>query len=370
MPTRAQVQDLTLFIADLYNEIESEILVNAAKSLKMSDGLTAEGYPTYQAEQLRRLGPLTAENIQIMQKHSERTAEELDVWIQAIGTQSAAETDADLAALLPDKATRIPPAAQSSAIAAILTAYGNQAKEVFNLTNTTMLKEAQALQMEILNKVSAQVVTGQKTPQQALVSVVREAADRGIALPLPESKTGQKWQLEGYVNMITRTTSGQLAADMQFARMDEFGVDLVEISSHMGARPKCAPYQGRIYSRSGKSKIYPALSSTSYGEKDGLKGINCGHNFYPFVHGKNEKTFEPYDKAENDRVYRESQEQRKIEREIRKAKKQAAVMGGLGDEDAIKAANQKVKDKQLKMREYLGDTGRTRRYDRERVVAP
>lgn len=370
MPTRGQIQDLTLFIADLYNEIETEILVNAAKSLKMSDGLTAEGFLTYQTEQLQRLGALTAENIAIMQKYSGRTLEELESWIQTVGIQSAEEIDADLAQLLPEKAATIPPAAMSGNIAAIIGAYGAQAKDAFNLTNTTMLKEAQRLQMEIINKVSGQVLTGQKTPQQALVSVVRECTEKGLALPLPESKTGQKWQLEGYVNMITRTMSGQVTNEMQEARMDEFDIDLVEISSHAGARPKCAPYQGRIFSRSGKSKLYPALSSTSYGEKDGLKGINCGHVFYPFVHGKSKQTYKPYDKEENDRIYKESQKQRQLERDIRKAKKEAAVMAALGDEDAIAKANKKIKERQSKMRTFINETDRRRRYDREKVVTP
>ena len=67
---------------------------------------------------------------------------------------------------------------------------------------------------------------------------------------------------------------------------DEVGCDLVEVSAHAGARPEHALWQGKIYSRSGKSEKYPDfVASTGYGTGAGLCGWNCRHSFGPYVEG-------------------------------------------------------------------------------------
>src|SRR5574344_1273551 len=105
--------------------------------------------------------------------------------------------------------------------------------------------------------------------------------------------------------------------ESQIERMDELDEDLIEVSSHAGARPLCAPYQGHVYSRTGKSTQYPSLDSTSYGEPAGLFGINCGHVMYPYFPGT-KQTYKPTDdESQNVEDYKESQKQRQIERSIR-----------------------------------------------------
>ena len=44
------------------------------------------------------------------------------------------------------------------------------------------------------------------------------------------------------------------------------------------------------------------------------------------------------------------------------------MMKALQDENAIKAANAKVRERQRKMREFIDESGRTRRPGRERIV--
>lgn len=64
------------------------------------------------------------------------------------------------------------------------------------------------------------------------------------------------------------------------------GCDLVEVTAHAGARPEHAVWQGKIYSRSGKSEKYPSLvESTGYGTGPGLGGWNCRHSMFPYFDG-------------------------------------------------------------------------------------
>ena len=94
--------------------------------------------------------------------------------------------------------------------------------------------------------------------------------------------------------------------------------------------------------------------------------INCGHYPIPVVPGVSiphgADNIEP--KAQNDKAYEESQQQRALERQIREAKRVVEMEGPLAtDKD-----KDRVKDLQAQMRDFINETGRTRRYDREQVV--
>src|SRR5690606_7882408 len=77
----------------------------------------------------------------------------------------------------------------------------------------------------IVDRVVADLISGLKSPQQALRGAVRQLANRGL-IALVDSR-GRNWSLEGYVGMILRTMSTKIANEMQEARFDEWGVDLV-----------------------------------------------------------------------------------------------------------------------------------------------
>ena len=127
--------------------------------------------------------------------------------------------------------------------------------------------------------------------------------------------------IETATTRAVRTGISQASGNVQTARMDEFGVDLVLVSSHMGARPEHAEWQGKIYSRSGTDLQYPDfVQATRYGYVDGLCGANCRHNFGPWFEGM-ENPFEQYDSEENRKQYELEQKQRTMERRIRDTKR-------------------------------------------------
>lgn len=96
-------------------------------------------------------------------------------------------------------------------------------------------------------------------------------------------------------------------------------------------------------------------------------GINCRHIFYPYIEGVSTKRYEPYPEKENREAYEQSQKQRYFERRIRKAKRELAMVEGLDDPKAIKKAKEKIKDRQATMRNFIDESGRRRRYEREKA---
>ena len=152
------------------------------------------------------------------------------------------------------------------------------------------------------------------------------------------------------------------------------------MSSHPGARPLCYPYQGKFFSwsegpgefidGSGQLQHYDNINDSSYGEPAGLFGINCGHHPIPIIPGFSYPQDGPVqDEEENRKAYEESQVQRAYEREIRYAKRDLEVAKATGDEEAVKERKKAVQEEQARMRKFIDETGRARRYDREQIPA-
>ncbi|PGR97608.1 phage minor capsid protein [Bacillus thuringiensis] len=364
-------QQLSLFVVDIYNAIEEELLLNMARMLKhdMPLLLAAENGDQYQhwrMVQLNKLGTLEKQQLETLAKHSGKTVEEVRAMLKAAGSAAIADhEDIYNQAMKLGLLEVAPPTATNATLIGILNAYVNQALNTLNLVNTTMLKHSQQMYLDVLNTTVGKMLTGTITQQQAVRQTIAEWSNKGI--PGFVDKSGKRWSAEAYVNMVCRSTSNNVANEMQDERMKDYGVDLVETSSHMGARPKCAPYQGRIFSMSGKSKKYPAWSTTSYGDPAGILGVNCRHIKYPYIEGMSTKRNKPQDYAENDRVYKESQKQRSLERDIKKAKREVMLLEEIGDKEGVRLAKQKVSQRQANMRDFIKATGRKRRPEREKI---
>lgn len=358
-------QQLTMSTVEVFLAIEEQILMNIAKLLKRHNGLLDEDINSWQVAQLEQLGTLTQQNIITIAKYSGFAIDEVAKALKEAGYSAVQEYEGILQEAVQEGLAIEPPElATSSALASILSTYQQQAEDTFNLVNTTLLNQAEQAYLDIVNQVVGKVMSGTQTPREALREVSREWAERGV--PALIDRSGRRWSTEAYLNMVMRTMSSNVANDMQDARMQEFGVDLVEISSHMGARPKCAPYQGRIFSLSGSDPKYPSFSSTSFGQPDGLFGINCRHVKYPYIKGTSKKRYKPYNAKKNREAYEESQQQRYLERQIRKAKRELAMMEAMGDEEGILEAKRLVRARQANIREFISETDRTRRYEREK----
>ena len=209
----------------------------------------------------------------------------------------------------------------------------------YNFTATTA-GEANQLFIETMDTIYNRVMTGGGGYIEAFTEAINDLAKTGIIIQYP---TGHKDTIETATLRCVRTGVSQASAQIQLARMDEMGVDLVIVSSHMGARPSHQVWQGKIYSRSGKSRKYADfVESTGYGTGEGLCGWNCRHNFSPYFEGM-PNPFERYNDKENVELYENTQIQRRMERNIRKTKRENEVLlsaAGEADQETAKAINE------------------------------
>ena len=242
-----------------------------------------------------------------------------------------------------------------------------------NLTNTRMMdagngmetltKAARREYYDAVNKAFLEVRTGKSTTPQAVKSACQSLADKGIQITHWQS--GHRDSVDVAVRRNIRTAIAQTSGKMTLARMGDYNSDLVEVSAHMSARPSHYVWQGQIYSLTGANGYENFYEATGYGTLLGLCGVNCRHRFFPYFEGTT-PSFEQYDEEANKKAYDLTQEQRAIERKIRKAKRQEAAAKGAGYDDA--SAKSAVRSAQKEMRDFLKEHPDMRRMpDREQI---
>lgn len=373
-------------VTSLYTDLEERLMQNIIRHIKTWD----QPIPSdeWQMERLAEIGKLDKEHIRIIAQTAGLSPTAIERMLEETAEKTMAALEPGLEALARRGiAGEAVPIKKSRSIKQVMKHYRAQARDTLNTCNTTMLYKARDAYMklvldtvsaakeieekqqylDILNRGVTSVITGADARQQALRRTIREFNDRGI--PAFVDRRGRQWTPEAYVNMCMRATSGSTAAEVQLSRCQDYGIDLVEVDSHSGARPKCARDQGKIFDRSNTSDKYPHWDTSSYGEPDGLLGINCGHHIYPYVEGVNIRRYFPTEDLDaNDRRYKEIQQQRALERSVRKQKRECMLFDELGDPQAFEEASAKLKKKEQQLAQYVKQKDLPRRRNREQVV--
>ena len=370
-----------------FQDLEDQLMANIVRHCKDYDQPIASD--EWLMRKLAEIGKLNQENIKIIAKSTGLSQTAMERMLNEMAEKVLGEVEPGMKQLVQRGLVgEAVPAKKSRNVKQVLTTMRGQAKDTLNLCNTTMLYKARDAykklvgnivstadeiadkqqKLDILNKHATSAVIGAESRQQALTKCIKEFNDKGI--PAFVDKRGREWTPEAYVNMAMRSTSNTMAAEVQMARADDYGLDLVEVDSHSGARPKCARDQGKIFDRSNKSKKYPHWNTSSYGEPDGLLGINCGHHIFPYMEGVSIRRYFPTEDMDaNDKLYKETQVQRAFERDVRKQKRECMLYDEIGAEDALEDAAVKLKSKEAKLKAYVDKNEQLhRRKDREQVV--
>lgn len=164
--------------------------------------------------------------------------------------------------------------------ASVLT--GDQIDLVQSLTNQLMAEITDAtmtamatVQSAILGRIEPDVYRRVGLEQVAAM----QATGKGVKAVVPgfvealrregitafTDKAGRAWSLHTYCSMVTRTASRQAEVAAVLSADPEH--DLYKISSHGTTCSLCAPYEGRVYSRSGTDPDFPALAD-AFGKVD------------------------------------------------------------------------------------------------------
>lgn len=389
--TALEALNLAAPIADAYMSVEERLLVRIARQLSLNDDHQLNEVSRWQLKQLAKHGLLRQDAHKIIAAGTKGIPGNVAETVRQAIDDTLAEDG--IQGMWHDKQF-----AESAANS--VKHYRNQAKNVYNQVNTVMKYKAESTfvravntvaekwtaeqrreqseiankqdVLNILNSNTAAVVSGAESRTKAVRTTIHEMAQKGI--PAFVDKSGREWSPEAYVNMDIRATVKNTALEAQFSTMDSLGQDVFEVSSHPGSRPKCRPWQGKLISRSGKTteitdingrkhKVIP-LSQTSFGEPDGLFGINCGHRPRGVSDGLFRKSSVEYDDEEDKALYNKVCKQRELERKVRKSKTEADMLEAAGDTEGAKEVRRKMAEQNKALKSYCDSNGLKYRSDR------
>lgn len=211
-------------------------------------------------------------------------------------------------------------------------------------------------------------VEGGDSPRRAIEDTVPRLSKLGITTI--DYKSGVSTSVDAALRRHLVTQANQARNDVLWRRMDEWGCDLVYTTAHYGARPTHAVWQGKVFSRSGRSAKYPPLvDATGYGTAAGLCGVNCRHRMVPYVEGAS--TLPDTDYSEQERLtgmtggeyYVATQAQRRMEAAIRATKREVSVGEAAGVD--MTAGRVRLGELQSKLRAHCREHHLRRDYGRE-----
>ena len=390
---RNRLDDLSWAMSQVYSGVEDRIMINLAKYFPM---VHAKGQMTgsfeYQARMLGKMGSVTKETVAIIAGSLGNADEALRRSLTtAILDALQGEEGKLIAAAKKGLLTGIPGEIAPSMMQAFRTYY-QQSADKLNLVNTVMLESAQAAYTAAvtdaaariqqiqgaLNLGAGEVITGVSAWNQAMRTTVQSMVKAGITGYIDHA--GRRWSPEAYVAMDIRTTMFNTSRAAVWERNQQYNNDLYQVSSHMGARPLCYPWQGKVLSTSGRTGtttdldgnevvIHSEAEVESFRYGGGLFGVNCGHYPMVFIPGFSKLKDVPQDEEENAKTYAESQQQRALERKLREEKRDLEVMKAQGvGEEAIKAQRERVRRASGDLDTFCEETGRHR--DRTREYTP
>lgn len=372
MLTPAKLDKLPEPMVQLMAELQDDILKDICRRLTKSNYLTPTAeWQLYKANQLRLSSADINRRIARQLKMRERTVREL--YTEAV--KAAIHEDAEIYryAIVEGKldgsyGERLSSYTRSVAFNDVFKqGLKNTNGLMRNLTNSMAAVSNRQLS-DALDLAYLKVASGAFTPAQAIFEAVQKLGADGIKTVKYDS--GRTDQVDVAVRRAVLTGINKTCCDMQLDLAKEMDCELVEVTSHLGARPSHAEWQGQIYSLKKGHPKYPYFyDATGYGTGDGLGGWNCRHSFFPYFEGISEAANAPdFSKAENLEEYNNSQQQRAYERSIRKSKRELAAIDSARaatSDPELKAKLDRsfekksvtLKNREAKLQEFCRQTG-------------
>lgn len=376
-----------------YQNAVDRLIVNISRHLKSGKAIHTAKWET---QKLSEMGQLTAENAKIINDALKQMPQQMRDALDDTAKESLKLVDEAIEEAIQKGAVERSPISSTQGV---IDELSQQALDQFNLVNTTMLQSTQKAYLkaindtvmwenqmlsegqkeatlETLNDATTAVLSGGETRQVALRRAIKELNDHGLYGFV--DKVGRHWSPEAYVNMCMRTTVHNVAVRSVRGRQEEYGSSIFQCSYHPASRTEHYPFQNKFYDWNGQSGTftdgngqkhkYESVTVTGYGTAAGLFGINCGHLPLPQIPGVTIPTDPDTQSPERDeKDYKESQIQRRLERNIRQSKRLVDAYKAAGDDKGAEEAMDAVRMDQARMREFIERTGRHRRYDREQI---
>lgn len=357
-------------ITNLYAKLEQQIFYLIIDNLQDNSfgNIDTSNVLQWQQNQLNKLNGVVSQAVDIVADNNPAIEAELKHLIKDNGQQIVNEIDSTLS----KQTNKTVPVSQE--VSDMVGSYLQTTFSEFNkVINSTLLSRnvgnnaTGKVYQDIINKATAETISGLKTHERAVNDAVYKWIDAGLPSALT-NKAGSQIPIDSYARMVVNSAAHKTFNDLRLKRMEDYGTKLALMSSHAASRPACAPIQGKVVNLVPETSPdydseYDSIYNHDYGKPGGTQGINCSHILFPYHKGwntNNQPQYDPDKAIENGEV---QQKQRGYERNVRRYKELLAAaeelqdVGGIQHYKGLIAGNQKrlrdlVKDNDFLYRDY------------------
>lgn len=352
-------------IARLFEEMELRLIASLARNLaghKEWEQNEKFRWPAWQALKIRNLEQYRKQNKALMEEYRPVIDEATEQMLREQFDEGWEQTQQELIEIDPERAEQ---SIQDDHFFGVnhrrLNSLIDEIQTTESRVERAALRTMEDAYRQTISRVELSMSAGAITLSQAIDTAVKEFLAQGIRCV--EYKDGRRVNIADYAQMALRTavTRSMLLGEAQ--RRAEFGVDTVLVSQYGACSKTCLPWQGKVY--------IDDVWGVWDGERSGDQGLsNDGHWYMLLSVAVNRRLFHPNCRhtlttwrygdpipppMDGDKVRKTAaleQQQRGLEREVRKWKRMAE---GTLDEVQKKACQQKARDAQKNVREFIGE---------------
>lgn len=350
MFTPQKLEKIPIELQKIFSKLEQDIMVDIVKRVAKNGQITRTA--DYQINRLHELGVSKRVIKRYIREALQLSKKEINHIYKDVIRQGYAE-DESLYKVIGKPFVKFEDNSElQQMIRAIKTQTENQ---LYNLSNSTgfiksdngkrVFTPLTQFYQGVLDKSVSGILDGAIDYNTAIKNAVQEMTKSGLRTI--DYASGKSFRIESAVRTALMTGVNQIAAKISDENAKKLNTDYFEVSAHGTARPSHQKWQGKVYKKEELESV------CGLGQVDGLCGANCRHSYYPFIPGISirkytDEQLEEWAKEENTprkygdkeyTSYEASQEQRKLERLLRKQRQDIKLLkeGGANEEDIITA---------------------------------
>lgn len=347
MFTPQKLEQIPIELSKLFSNLELAIMSDIVRRVKETNEITRTA--DIQIRQLYQLGLSSKRSIK---KYIQKTLELSNKQINQIYKNAIKSGYAEDEELYKATGKHFIKFEDNKPLQQMISGIKEQTNEkLYNITQSTgFIKEQDGKRIftplteyyqDTLDNTISGILSGAFDYNTALRNVINEMTKSGLRTV--DYASGRSYRIESAARTALMTGVNQVAAKISEMNAEQLETNHFEVSAHGTARPSHQKWQGNVYT------MKELIEVCGYGEVDGLCGANCRHHFWPFIPGistrnytdeelkkwaKEENTPKKYGDKEYT-AYEATQEQRKMERMMRKLKQDIKLLkaGDGSDED-------------------------------------
>ena len=350
----------------MYEKIETDLLITIANHFKYEEEFQNSDY--WRLKKLDEMGLFNEEVIEYLAKYTKKTKQEIIKALNSIGYNTlnykSLEKSFQSGKLKINPKTLL----NNNVIQTIInTAYDEEVNHFIKMSSK-IAESARNAYLDIVEDGYLKTSMGTHSYQEAIRENINALGNKGITT-LIYTTTDENGEIIGVRNYDIESTARreiltgarQLSNNINKKVVEELECEYVYLSEHIKCRPQHFPWQGLVIKYKDLEEI------TGYGKIDGLCGINCGHYFEPYFGTARDKELKTISFDTATKQYELSQQQRYLERGIRKWKRKAEMFKTNGDLEAFSKCKSKVKEWEQRIQSFVNENDLKRDYNREYV---